>query len=92
MSVYVDTMRAPYGRMIMCHMIADTQKELFLMVNKIGVDVKWVQDQGTYSEHFDISLGKKKLALQEGAIEVSRKELVRKILKRKHQPSAAYLL
>jgi hypothetical protein len=29
--VYVDDMRAPYGRMIMCHMAADTYREFLGM-------------------------------------------------------------
>lgn len=35
--VYVDNFESSYGRMIMCHMIADTKEELLEMVDKIGV-------------------------------------------------------
>lgn len=67
MTVYIDDMEADFGRMKMCHMIADTSEELLAMVDAIGVQRKWIQYPGTKSEHFDISLGKKQLALQHGA-------------------------
>ena len=68
MSVYVDDMNAPFGRMLMCHLIADSTEELLAMVDKIGVQRKWIQDAGTHREHFDIALSKKKLALSFGAV------------------------
>lgn len=87
MAVYVDDMRASYGRMIMCHMAADTTDELLEMVDRIGVDRKWIQKPGTWQEHFDIALSKRELALRFGALEVTRKDLVRRLMaKRKfHQ-------
>lgn len=75
MAVYVDDYRAPYGRMLMCHMIADTSEELLTMANKIGVAPRWRQKYGTYQEHFDICLAKKKLAVAAGAIQLTAKEL-----------------
>lgn len=82
--VYVDNMNAPFGDMIMCHMVADSSEELLLMADKIGVKRKWIQYPGTDHEHFDICLSKKKLALKAGAQEISMLELsyIRKGLQR----------
>lgn len=72
MAVYVDDMYAPFGRMKMCHMMADTTEELMAMADRIGVDRKWIQDRGhPWHEHFDISMSKRALAVQHGATEVS---------------------
>ena len=69
MSCYVDDVRHGYGRMVMCHLWADTLDELFTMVDKIGVQRRWLQRPPKASwVHFDISLGKKALAIQKGAI------------------------
>lgn len=73
--VYVDNMQAPFRSMVMCHMMADTQQELLDMADKIGVNKKWIQYPDTYKEHFDISSGKRVLAIKNGAIEVSMTEL-----------------
>lgn len=75
MSVYVDDMRAPFGRMIMCHMAADTTAELLAMADVIGVARKWIQYPGTDKEHFDVSLGKRALAVAAGAHEVTARDL-----------------
>jgi hypothetical protein len=84
MTVYVDTMKAPYGRMIMCHMIADTTEELHVMADKIGINRKWFQAQslGHTLSHYDICQSKRHLALKFGAVEIDRKQLVEII--RKH--------
>jgi hypothetical protein len=52
-------------------MFADSTEELLEMVDKIGVQRKWIQDAGTGREHFDICMKKKALAIQHGAIEAS---------------------
>jgi hypothetical protein len=87
MPVYVDTMKAPFGRMKMCHMVADTTAELLAMADKIGVDRKWIQDAGTSHEHFDIARTKRALAVKAGAVEITRMELGRFL--RARRPVAA---
>lgn len=76
MAVYVDDMKAKYGRMIMCHMIADTANELHAMADTIGVKRKWYQ-----GDHYDICLAKRRRAVAAGAIEISRIELGRRVIK-----------
>lgn len=71
MSVYVDDMEAKFGRMIMCHMIADTTAELISMANKIGVAGEWIQYPATPKEHFDIAKSKRSLAISHGAIPIT---------------------
>lgn len=73
--VYIDNMEAGFGRMKMCHMIADTPQELLEMVDKIGVARKWIQYPGTPREHFDICLSKKKIAVEMGAKAITMREL-----------------
>lgn len=86
MSVYVDPPTHKYGRMIMCHMIADSHEELIEMAIRINVDTKWIQKEGTKYEHFDISKGKRKLAIYKGAIPLTTKQLVLKIREKKNGP------
>ena len=75
MTVYVDDMRAPFGRMKMCHMIADTTDELLAMADRVGVARKWIQQAGMSHEHFDIALSKRALAVQHGAVEINKRDL-----------------
>ena len=73
-TVYVDDMRAPYGWMIMCHMFADTSDQLHAMAARIGIARKWCQYAGTWKEHYDIALSKRKLAVEAGAVEITLRE------------------
>jgi hypothetical protein len=77
-SVYVDNYGAQFGRMVMCHMMADTTEELLDMADRIGVNRKWLQSGGTWKEHFDICLSKRAQAVRLGAIEMTARELVMK--------------
>lgn len=85
MAVYVDNMRARYGRMIMCHMIADTEDELLDMAAQIGVARRWHQYPGTWKSHFDICLSKRRQAVAAGACEVSQEALVRMTVARRRE-------
>jgi hypothetical protein len=76
MSVYVDESIWPYGRMMMCHMVADSRAELDEMADKIKVPRKWIQKPGTDREHYDICKSKRALAVEAGAREVTCFELV----------------
>lgn len=81
MPVYVDDMyKSPMGSfrgMKMSHMIADTKEELLEMAKKIGVNVKWIQNEDTPQEHFDIAFSKRELAVKNGAKEITMRELGR---------------
>lgn len=77
MACYVDDVRHGFGNMVMCHLWADTLEELLDMVDKIGVQRKWIQGHPTLSfgkhrnaswVHFDIALSKKAKAIAAGAI------------------------
>ena len=78
MSVYVDKAQHRYGRMLMCHMMADSTDELLAMADAIGVQRKWIQNAGTPTEHFDVCKAKRDLAIEHGAITVvDSRELVK---------------
>lgn len=80
MAVYVDNARAPYGRMSMCHMVADTEAELHAMADKLGVDRKHY-----HAFHYNICLSNRAKAIQYGAVKVTTRQavLVRRALERK---------
>jgi len=76
-SVYVDKAIYRVGRMIMCHMIADTPDELHAMAAKIGVDRRWFQEPPKASFwHYDIAKSKRGMAMAFGAIECERNSFV----------------
>lgn len=82
MAVYVDSMFAAFGRMKMSHMLADSTPELLEMAHRIGVATRWLQHAGTTKEHFDVCKSRRALAVAAGAQEVTARELV-EIIRRK---------
>jgi hypothetical protein len=76
-AVYVDFQRNSLGRMKMCHMIADTLDELHAMAQAIGMRREWFQD--TSFPHYDVSLTRRSEAVRRGAVELERREFVRRM-------------
>jgi len=83
LTVYVDKTRNPLGRMIMCHMMADSLEELHDMADRIGMRRDWFQPKS--SPHYDVSLSRRARAIEYGAIEATRRDIVRLI--RHYKPS-----
>ena len=91
MTVYVDDMHlhpmGRYRRMKMSHMIADTDEELHAMADRIGVARRWFQ-----SDHYDVCLSKRALAVRHGAVEITLRELALKAMRRRRAVAAAHAL
>ena len=73
--VYVDNMYAPFGRMKMCHLEADSSEELREFAKRLGLRPEWIQHPGTWKEHFDVSMSLRARAVQMGAKEITMREL-----------------
>lgn len=91
MTVYVDDMRAAFGGLIMCHMIADTDDELHAIADWIGVSRRWPQAPPTHHSHYDIALSKRALAIAAGAREITWRECVLMVAARRRDPRAPLL-
>lgn len=75
MTVYVDSMKAAYRNMVMCHMLADSDEELHDMAAKIGVDRRhWQSPEKTSGSHYDICKTKRALAIKYGAVEITLRQ------------------
>jgi hypothetical protein len=73
MTVYLDDVVIPLGRLIFCHMWADTPEELHAMAEAIGLRREWFQEPPKASwHHYDVPLDIKADALARGAVLTDR--------------------
>lgn len=63
----------------MSHMAADTLEELHGMADAVGLQRRWFQ--AGHLPHYDLCQSKKRLAIKQGAVSVTTKELIAVIRK-----------
>jgi hypothetical protein len=88
MSVYVDKPLHRVGRMVMCHMVADTIEELHRMADLIGVERRHFQANAS-TPHYDICKQRRAIAVGAGAVEVDRRAMGRILKRLREQRQAA---
>jgi hypothetical protein len=81
MSVYVDPMRKtqksikwPFGRG--CHLLADSVNELTMFARMLGLKDTWLQTADV--PHYDLTAGKRALAVRMGAVDLDVRGAVHK--------------
>lgn len=93
MTVYVDEIK-DYTRIAKmkrlrhthwCHLTADTEEELHAFAEKIGLKRSWYQKKGPddHRWHYDITPGKKELALRHNAVDINWRQMVQILNSRK---------
>lgn len=82
--IYIDGAYLEFGRMKMCHMLADDLLELHEMAAAIGLQRRWFQP--TSFPHYDVSVSKRAHAIRLGAKEVGRREIVEVMRRVRAQP------
>lgn len=80
MPVYVDPL-IDYGWKLgpSCHLTADTEEELHEFAAKIGMKREWFQPGDGDQPHYDLTKGKRIVAVKKGAIEIDRYQAVEKL-------------
>lgn len=75
MAVYVDNVRIEWRGRKWCHLVADSLEELHEFAKRLGMQKGWFQQDASYP-HYDITVESRLLALQLGAIEGSRTQII----------------
>lgn len=92
MTVYVDDANiqasVPNGSKVhtsrWCHMTADTTDELLAMAARLSLRASWIQRAGKPGEHFDLTAGKRALAVRLGVTEITWREGVEQMRAQAH--------
>ena len=85
--LYVDHVKATFGRMKMSHLMADTQEELLRAAGALGLRRSWLQNEDQPTEHFDVSESKRKLAIDQlGALPVTSRQLMEVVRRKRTGP------
>lgn len=79
MSVYVDDLQVslknrnwPYSHS--CHLVADSVEELHYFAGRMMLKPAWFQDKPE-RPHYDLTKGKRRLAVKLGAVEIDKEKL-----------------
>lgn len=75
MAVYVDNERIAWDGREWCHLVADTLAELHNFAQQLGLRRAWFQDQATYP-HYDVTMSVRARALNLGALQADRVQLM----------------
>jgi len=59
-----------------CHLCADTIPELHAFAVRIGMRRAWFQPDNGRLPHYDLTAGRRAVAVRLGAVEITRKQLV----------------
>jgi hypothetical protein len=82
MSTYVDTLAKckpgpGWRHTSSCHLIADSTNELIVFAHRIHCKVGWLKASRKGVHHFDLAPKLRELAVQNGAEEISRRQLAK---------------
>jgi hypothetical protein len=72
MACYVDEAVNPFGRMLMCHLVADSLVELHALADALGMQRRWFQNKPGGTPHYDLSKSVRAKAVKAGAVGVNR--------------------
>lgn len=78
MAVYVDAAIHRWRNRLWCHLIADDEEELHVFALELGLKREWYQTESSL-HHYDIPKETRDLAVEMGALELSRKQMVLRI-------------
>lgn len=61
-----------------CHLFADSLEELYHFGDALGLKREWIHKSNMGIPHYDISNNKRKKAIEQGAIYLQKRHLLRK--------------